>query len=324
MRGRHIIAAALIAVISAGLSTARAQSVPDRPIRMIVPFAAGGLIDQAARLVAQQLSSRSGQTVLVENSAGTGGTVAASAVAQAAPDGRTLLFASSTALTLAPLMVQKVNYDPRRSFTPIAPIAERQVVLVVNPAVPAKTCPELVQHAKDNPGKLHFSSPGTGTVPHFTGELFKMRAGIQITHIPFRGVVPAITSVVTGDVQLTFEALPDLLTHINAGRLRPIAIASIARTDSFPELPTIIECGYPSFVSSIWAGLVAPAGTPPDVVARLNASVNAGLRDPETQAALRHLGFEPVGGRAEDLSAMIGSEVETWASVARAAGISPQ
>ena len=248
---------------------ARAQDkYPNRPIKIIVPTPAGGPVDVAARVVAIYLSTSLGQSVIVDNRPGAGNTIGSKEAARADPDGYTLLYSAVSGLILAPMLQKDAGYDPITSFVPIVAVGSGSLILVVHPSVPAKSVQELVAYAKANPGKLNFSSGGIGVLPHLTGEMFKAAAGIDIVHVPYRGGAPSIQDVVAGNVQMTFESVGVLLPLIRDGRLRALATPSAKRIAELPELPTMIESGYPNMVSTSWTGLLAPVGTPADVIAQ--------------------------------------------------------
>lgn len=316
------ILAALLGVACALTATgerARAESFPSRPIRLIVPFPPGGPVDVMGRLVAQQLSDTVG-TVIVENRPGAGGTIGSRGAAAAAPDGYTLLFGSSTTLAAAPALYKNLGYDPVTSFTPVAMISSVPFALVVAPALPVRSVAELVAYAKAHPGKLNYGAP-TGALPHLTAEMFKTSAGVDIVHIPYKGAANGITDLLAGQVDLTFEPISVLVGHIRDGTLRALAITGGARSAELPDVPTMVECGYPSVVSISWSGVVAPAGTPDAIVSRLNAAVNAGLVTPDMQTALARLGAAPRPGTPAAFAAFIAAETPKWAAVVKAAHI---
>src|SRR5712691_5506904 len=298
-----------------------AQSYPSRPIKMIVPFPPGGA-DVMARLVADRVSAALGQPVIVENRAGGGGgTVGAKAAAAADPDGYTLLFTSPGPITTNAAVYKHLDYDPIRSFAPVAMIAVSPFVLVVNPAVPARSMQELVDYARANPGKLSYASVGHGTFPHLFYELLKQRTGVELLHIPYRGSAPAITDLLAGQVQLYIDNIRNIGSFIAAGRLRALAVTSEARASELPELPTTPESGYAEFLATYWNGVFAPAGTPAAVLDKLSAVINASLGTPEMQASVTKLGMTPKIASPQDFAARIAAEFETWTAVAKAANI---
>jgi len=296
-----------------------AEAYPSRPVKLIVPFPPGGPIDVMARLVAQWLSASVGQMIL-DNRPGAGGTLATKAAAGAAPDGYTLLFGSSTTLAVGPSLYRNIGYDPVKSFTPIALISTVPFVLVATPAMPVSTVGELVAYAKARPGQVNFGAP-TGTLPHLTGEWFKITTGTEIVHIPYRGAATAITDILTGQIDIAFEPTSVLLAHIRDGKVRPLAITGATRSSELPDVPTMIESGLSEFVSVSWTGLVAPAGTPPQVVAKLNQAINDSLGAPDAKASLARLGAEARTGTPQDLAAFIADETARWANVVRLSGL---
>jgi tripartite-type tricarboxylate transporter receptor subunit TctC len=311
-----IVLAALFAVASA-----RAQDYPDRPVKIIVPTPPGGPVDVIARLTANSLQSSLGKAFVVENRPGAGNTIGSKDAAEAAPDGYTLLYSSASGLVIAPLLHPDAGYDPFRSYAPVALVGESSNILVVNPSVPANTVQELVAYAKANPGKVNFSSGGIGVLPHLIGEMFKARAGIDIVHVPYKGGGPSISDVVAGNVQMTFEGTSILLPLIKAGRLRALAVTTPKRIPQLPDVPTMVESGFPNFVSTSWTGLLAPAHTPEPVIAKLNAAINEGLKTPELKAALERLSNEPLGGTPADFTAVIKGDLDKWSPIVNSLGL---
>jgi tripartite-type tricarboxylate transporter receptor subunit TctC len=312
--------AMLAASLALGLAgPAAAQTYPDKPIKLITPFPPGGPVDVMARFVAQQLSTRVGQ-VIVDNRPGAGGTIGAKFAAGAAPDGYTLLLGSSTTLAAANALYKNIGYDPIKSFEPIVLISSVPFALAVSPALPVKSVAELVAYAKAHPGKLNYGAP-TGALPHLTAEMFKMFAGIDIVHIPYKGAANAITDMLSGQIDLAFEPTSVLIPHIEDGKVRGLATTGRTRSAQLPDLPTMIESGYPEFVSVSWSGVVAPAGTPAAIVAKLNAALNDSLNSPDIKATLAKLGADPRGGSPQDFAALIAEETPRWAAVVKAAGV---
>jgi tripartite-type tricarboxylate transporter receptor subunit TctC len=303
---------------------AGAQGYPDRPVKIIVPTVAAGTVDLVTRVMANDLDGRLGQNFFVENRSGAGNTIGSREVAHSEPDGYTLLMSSGSGEVISPLLYKDPGYDALKSFAPIAPYAEGSVILVVNPSLPFHSVADLVAYAKANPGKLNYGSAGTGTVPHLTGELFKMAAGIDIVHVPYRGGALSIRDVIAGNLQLTFEASSPLLPYIAAGQLRPLAVLSERRIPDLPNVPTMSEVGYPSVISASWTGLFAPAGTNPAVVRKLNEAINAGLHGPATDEALARLGNLPLGGKPEDLTNLIVAEIKKWTPIVHTLHMTPQ
>jgi tripartite-type tricarboxylate transporter receptor subunit TctC len=301
-----------------------AQPYPARPIKVIVPTPAGGPVDVIARLVANYLTSAVGQPVVVDNRPGAGNTLGSKEAAQAEPDGYTLLYSSASGLVFAPMLQKNAGYDPMTSYDPIVLVAQSSTILVVHPSVPVKSVQELVAYAKANPGKVNFSSGGIGVLPHLIGEWFKSRAGIDIVHVPYRGGGPSINDLVGGQVQMTFEGTSVLLPLIETGKLRALAVTSAKRLPQLPDVPTMTESGFPGFVSTSWTGLLAPARTPREVIDKLNAQVNEGLKSAELKAALAKVSNEPVGGTPQDFADMIKGDIAKWAPVVKALGLAPQ
>jgi len=304
-----------------GLSAAIAQPYPARPIKMIVPFPPGGPVDVTARIVAQHLPRTLGQTVVVENRAGAAGALGAKAVAGAEPDGYTLLCGNISTLVVLPAVTNNRDYDPGKVFVPIAKVSQNYEVLVVHPAFPAKSVAELVAHAKANPGKLNFGSAGHGNATHLAAELFKLKTGTDIVHIPYKGAAEAVTGVLGGQVHMFFGDIAGVLPLMREGRLRALAVSSEARNPLVPDLPTMIESGVPDYVVLTYIGVVAPAGTPASIIGKLNAAINASLAAPEVMAAFGKLGAEVRPAPPQDFAAFLAAETQKWAAVAKAANI---
>jgi tripartite-type tricarboxylate transporter receptor subunit TctC len=300
---------------------AQAQPYPDRPIRMIVPTPAGGPIDTMARLLGNALATPLGQAVVIDNRGGAGNTLGSRDAAHAEPDGYTLLFSSASGLVISPMLYKSLDYDPVSSFAPIALVSDSPILLVVNPTVPAHSVAELVAYAKANPGKVNFSSGGVGTIPHLTGELFKAKAGINVVHVPYRGGGPSIADVVGGQIQFTFEGMNVLLPLVRDGKLRALAVTAAARNAQLPDVPTMIESGFPDVVASSWTGLLAPAATSPAIVNKLNAATNAALLSDKMKAALTKVVADPLGGSPQDLAARMAEDRQRWGAIIRQAGI---
>jgi tripartite-type tricarboxylate transporter receptor subunit TctC len=307
-----------------GLATsgrALADAYPSRLIKVIVPFAPGGPADTLARIVAARLSAALGQPVILDNRPGAGGTIGARAAAFANPDGYTLIYANTASLVVGPNVYAHPGYDVMSQFAPIALVAVSYNVLVMNPAFPVKSVPELIAYAKTHPGKINFASPGHGTPPHMVGELFKLRAGIDIVHVPYKGTAAALTDIMSGQVEMTFENPSVTVPLVQAGKLKALAVTGEKRNVQLPDVPTMIESGLADFVSMSFTGLLAPARVPSAIVTRLNAEVNAGLRSPEMSATLDKLGLLPRPGSPEAFVAFLVKENLLWASVAKSAGI---
>jgi tripartite-type tricarboxylate transporter receptor subunit TctC len=298
-----------------------AQPYPNRPVKIIVPTPAGGPVDVMARLVAAQISPGLGQSVFIDNRGGAGNTLGSAEAARATPDGYTLLYSSASGLVIAPMLQKNAGYDPLKSYDPVALVAATSIILVVHPSIPAKSVQELIAYAKANPGKINFSSGGIGTLPHLIGEFFKARAGIDVQHVPYRGGGPSIQDVVAGQIQYTFEGISVLLPLIQEGRLRALAATSPKRNPLLPDLPTMIESGFPDFASTSWTGLLAPAGTSPEITGKLNAAVNAALTTAEMKASLAKLAADPLGGPPPELTKIIESDTRLWAPVVKSLNI---
>jgi len=309
--------AAALATHAAAL-TAQAQTYPNRAVKIVVPTPAGGPVDVMARLVANQISPILGQSAFIDNRGGAANTLGSAEVARAAPDGYTLLYSSASGLVIAPMLQRNAGYDPLKSYDPIAIVAATSNILVVHPSVPAKSVAELVAYAKANPGKINFSSGGIGTLPHLIGEYFKAKAGISVVHVPYRGGGPSIQDVVAGNIQYTFEGISVLRPLIEEGRLRALAVTSPKRSPLLPDLPTMIESGFADFQSTSWTGLLAPHGTPADIVAKLNAAVNTALATAEMKSALEKLAGEGLGGSPQELTKVIEADLGKWGPIVKA------
>jgi tripartite-type tricarboxylate transporter receptor subunit TctC len=314
-----------IGLAPAVIATAAAQTYPARLIKIVVPFPAGGPTDVVARLLADKLSPALGQTVIVENRpGGAGGSIGANAVATADPDGYTLLLCPVDVLTQVPLVYKNITYDPIKSFAPIDLLMTSPYVIAVNPAVPVRTVQELATYAKANPGKISFASPGHGTYPHLMGELFKRTTGAEIIHVPYRGVAPAVSDLLAGQVQMYVETITSLLPSIEAGTLRALAVASETRSVYLPEVPTTVESGFPRLQVTFMQGLYAPVGTPASIVEKLNAAANDALKSADIQASLKKLGAEAKGGSVKTFAAVIAATAKTSADLVEAVGIKPE
>jgi len=316
----HLAAgAAALPVVSRVTS---AQIYPSRPARIIVGYAPGGGTDFLARLMGQWLSERLGQQFVVENRPGAAGNIATEAVARAAPDGYTLLMIDPQPAINVTLF-DKLNFDFIRDIAPVAGIIRMPTVVVVNPSVPAKTVPEFIAYAKANPGKLNFASPGNGTGPHLAGELFKAMTGVKMVHVPYRGVAPALTDLLGGQVQVYFITTLASIDYIRAGRLRALAVTTSTRSDTLPDIPTVADFA-PGYEMSAWFGIVAPKNTPAEIVDKLNKDINAGLADPKIKARLADFSGTVLVGSPADFAKLIADETEKWGKVIRAAKVKPE
>ncbi len=310
-----------IALLAIAAGAAAAQDYPTRPIRIIVPSTAGGSVDTLARMVGTNLSQRWSQQIVVDNRSGAGGVIAGELTAKASPDGYTLIMATISAMVTNVSLVRNLPYDPVRDFAPVTLVASQQIVLLVNPAVPAKTVQELIQLAKAKPKQLTFASAGNGSGGHLSGELLKILAGIDITHVPYKGIAPAIVDVISGQVTMTFASIISGTPHIKSGRLRALAVTGAHRSPALPELPTMIESGVRGYESSTWYGLLAPKATPRAIVTKLNREVVAIVNLPDIKAHLLAEGAEPVGNTPEQFGEIIKSDIAKWGKVIRSAGL---
>ena len=298
-----------------------AQEYPARPIRVLVPSTPGGSVDTLARLVALRLGERWAQQVVVDNRAGAGGIIAAEITAKSPPDGYTLIMATVAAMATNVSLSRKLPYDPVRDFAPVTLVASQQLVLLVNPAIAAKSVQDLVRFAKAKPGQLTFASAGNGSGGHLSGELLKILAHIDLTHIPYKGIAPALVDVISGQVAMTFASMISGMPHVRSGKTRALAVTGAHRSPAAPELPTMIESGVPGYESSTWYGLLAPKATPRAVIVKLNRETVAIVNLPEVKSHLLTEGAEPVGNTPEEFGAFIQSEIDKWGKVIRAAGL---
>ena len=298
-----------------------ADVYPAKALRLIVPFPPGGPADALARLVGDKLSASLGKAVVVDNRPGAGGNIGMELGARSAPDGYTLVLAPAGNLTVNPFLYRNVPYDVGRDFAPVTVIAAVPNVLVVHPSVPAKSVAELVRHAKAHPGTLNYSSPGNGSGAHLAGELFKSMTGVDIVHIPFNGIAPAVTAVVGGQVQIMFAGAPSALPQVKAGRLVALVVASPKRIAAAPELPTLAESGLPGFDVTSWYSIVVPSGTPNDIIARLRSEIASALTQPDIQEKLAGLGAEPIGNTPAEFAAMLKVETAKWGKIVKDANI---
>ena len=310
----------LIALVLLCPALAKAEDFPNRNIRLIVPFPAGGPNDLIARTVGQRMSEILKQTIVVENRAGQGGVVGTDMVARSKPDGYTIGIVSAGALAISPSM-EKVAYDTLKDLQPITLVAKVPEMLVVATSVPVNNMKELVALAKAEPGKLNFASSGPGSMPHLAGELFKLTANIQITHVPYRGAAPAMNDLLGQQVQMVFLDLPVLLPQIKAGKIKPIAVGATQRVPSAPDVPTTVEVGMPNLQTENWYGMVAAPNTPPQIVAALNKAAVEAMKDPGVAAKLAPQGATLIGNSPEEFRAFIESEIKKWAKVIKDAGV---
>jgi tripartite-type tricarboxylate transporter receptor subunit TctC len=302
---------------------ASAVDYPVRPIKLVVPYAAGGPTDVLGRLVADYLGRDLKQTVIVENKPGAQGAIGAEAVARADPDGYTLFVAAGSIIVLNPMLYKKLSYDPVKDFRMLALVTDLPVVMEVHPSVPAKTVAEFVAYAKQNPGKLNFGSAGTGGTIHLAGEMFKQMAGIEMTHVPYKGAGPALTDLLSGNIQVMFDSMGTALPPVKAGLLRPLGVSSTQRSPDLPDVPTIAESGYPDYAVSVWYGIVAPSKLPDEIAQKISASLDRGLNDDTFRASLEKIGFPVFRPRsAAAITEFIDADRARWSAVIRAQNIS--
>jgi tripartite-type tricarboxylate transporter receptor subunit TctC len=320
-RRRLLHLAAGAAALPAVSRFAWAQSYPARPVRLVVGFAAGGAVDIVARLMGQWLTKRLGQQFVIENRPGAGNNIATEAVVNAPPDGYTILMVANPNAVNATLY-DKLNFNFVRDIAPVASIIRQPQVMLVNPSFPAKAIPEFIAYAKANPGKINMASAGNGSTPHVSGELFKIMAGVNMVHVPYRGGAPALTDLLGGQVQVFFGAVPPSIEYIRAGKLRALAVTTATRSEALPDIPTVSEF-VPGYEASGWYGIGVPKNTPVEIVDKLNMEINAALADPKMKARLADLGGEVLAGSPADFRKLIADETEKWAKVIKVAGIKP-
>ena len=317
-RRRFLGLAAGVAALSAAPYRAWPQSYPTRPVRMFVGFTPGGPTDIAARLMGQWLSERLGQSFVIENRPGAGSNIATEVVVNSPPDGYTLLIVSTSA-TVSTTFYRNLNFNFLRDIAPVAGIVRVPLVMVLNPSVPAKTVPEFIAYAKANPSRISFGSAGIGGSNHLVGELFKIMAGVDMVHVPYRGIALALNDLLGGQVQVTFASMPSSIAYIRAGKLRALAVTTATRSEVLPDVPTVGEF-VPGYEASSWYGLGAPKATPAEIVDKLNTEVNTALADPKMKARLADLGGTPLLGSPADFGKLIAEETEKWAKVVEFSG----
>ncbi len=316
VRRRFLLLAAAAGALPAASRIARAY--PTRPVRLIVGFPAGGPTDITARLIAQWLSERFGQQFVVDNRPGAGSNIGTEAVVRAPADGHTLLLLGATNAINATLY-EKLNFDFIRDIAPVAGIIRVPLIMEVHPSVPATTVPEFIAYARANAGRINMASGGNGTTLHVSGELFKMMTGLDMLHVPYRGVAPMLTDLIGGQVQVAFDPMPSSIEYVKAGKLRPLAVTTAVRSQALPEIPTVGEF-VPGYEASTWYGVGAPRNTPAEIIDRLNGEINAGLADARLKARLADLGGMALAGSAADFGAFIAEETEKWAKVVKFSG----
>jgi tripartite-type tricarboxylate transporter receptor subunit TctC len=321
---RPLLALAVFGTLLLGGTSARAQDYPAKPIRIVVPFAAGGGGDIVVRLAAQKITERFGYTFAVENRSGAGGNIGTAAVAHASPDGYTLLMANVAPMAINVGLEKNLPYDAAKSFAPIMLLASFPNVLVVHPSLPARSLTDLIALAKASPGKLTYASAGSGSTTQLAAEFLKSAAGLDLVHVPYRGGGPALIGMLAGDVSLYFSSLPAALPYMKNGQLRGLAVTSLQRWDSAPDIPAVAEHGFPGFEAVTWIGIVAPAGTPPPIVEKLNAAFTTIMRDGEIAEKVRTLGAEPLTSTPSEFAAYIQAEIAKWQKVVRAAGLAQE
>jgi tripartite-type tricarboxylate transporter receptor subunit TctC len=309
-----LLAAALFVAIPV-----QAQDYPSRPIKVVVPFPPGALTDLLARMVSGKLQARWGQPVIVENRAGAAGSIGSEFVFRAEPDGHTLLFTPHSPLITSKMLNARQSFDPE-AFVPVAVVTRSTVLLLVNPKVAAENLPQLIARAKASPGRLNYASPGIGSTTHLTNELFNIMAGVQITHVPYQGIGPAMTALLSGEVDMLFDAMGNALPHVRSGKARVLAVATEKRSPVVPEVPTVAEA-LPGFLSTLWTGMAAPPKTPAAIAGRLSAAIAAALQEPDVVKRLSELnGVEAIGSTPEEMARLMKEERERWGNVIRATG----
>ncbi len=306
------------------LPPANAQTYPTRPIKVVVPFPPGGPTDGMARIISERLGAVLGQAIVIENRGGAGGGIGGKFVAEADPDGYTLLMSPGGALTTGPAVNPNIGYDPAKVFAAVGELIETPIIISVTPSLPATSMAEVVSYAKVNPGKLKWGSQGFGTAPHLLAEMFKLEADVNMVHVPYRGTGPLLNAILAEEVQIIADPSTTSLPYIQAGKLRPIAIAGEARDPKLPDVPTVVEAGFPKLQSTFWLAVVAPAGTPRAIIIKLNSAFREALAASQTRARLDTLGAEVTIGTPEDLDQMLAKERAQWTAVVKAANIKPE
>jgi tripartite-type tricarboxylate transporter receptor subunit TctC len=311
----------LLAILSFALAApAAAQGYPLKPIRLICPFTPAGSVDIASRAIANELSKTLGQTVTVENRPGAGGNLGAEAAAHSAPDGYTLFMSTSGIQAINPALYTKMNVDPNKELLPVAPLVSLSNVLVVHPSVKANSVKDVIALAKAEPGKIAYASSGSGTSIHMSAAMFTQMTGVDMIHVPYKGSGPALVDLLAGQVQMMFDNIPSSLPHIKSGKLRALATTGAKRDPALPELPTIAEAGVPGYESGVWFGLMVPAGTPKDVIAKLNTEAVKGAKSPEFVKRMTELGYNIIPGTPEQMQDMIKVEIARWTPIVKSSG----
>lgn len=314
--------AALLAMVTLATGHAAAQDYPNRPVKVIVPFPAGGPTDGMARIISERLSVVLGQSIVIENrGGGAGGSVGAKIVAAAEPDGYTILLTPGGSLTNGPAVHRNIGYDPVKAFTPVALLMTAPLIVTVHPSLPVKTLAELVDYAKSRPGQVIWGSQGFGTGPHLLCEMMNFDTGAKFQHVPYRGTAPGITAILAGEIHTFTDSSTTIFPHIQSGKVRPLAVTTATRIPSLPDVPTVAEAGYPRMQRFFWLGVVAPGGTPAAIVDKLNAALRETLAQPEVRQRMANLGSDVAIGTPEDFRKMLADELAFWTGVARSANI---
>jgi tripartite-type tricarboxylate transporter receptor subunit TctC len=310
----------LACVALATASFVQAQGFPNKPIRLICPFPAGGAVDIASRAIAIELAKSTGQPVTVDNKPGAGGNIGGAEAARSAPDGYTLFMTTSAINAINPALYDKLPFDPNKDLAPVSALVSLNNVLVLHPSVKANSVAELIALAKAEPGKLDYASSGSGTSIHMSGEMFKYIAKVDLLHIPFKGSAPAITALLGGQVMMMFDNVPSALPHIKAGKLHALATTGAKRDPALPDLPTMVEAGVPGYESGVWFGLMVPAGTPKEIIAKLSAESAKATQSPEFIKRMSDLGYIIIGSTPDEMAAMLKVEVSRWGPIVKASG----
>lgn len=311
----------LVMLIAFAATNVHAQVYPSKPIRLLVPFPAGGAVDITARALSAELTRLLGQPVVAENRTGAGGNIAAEAVARSAPDGYTLLMTTSAIMAVNPVLYAKISFDPVKDFAPISVVAAASNVLIVHPSLPATSVAELVALVRANPAKYSYGSSGNGTSTHLAAEMFKMMTGVELLHVPYKGGPPSLIDLVAGQVNMVFELLPTAVPLIRSGKVRALAYAGVRRSPLLAEVPSFAESGLPGYESTVWFGVVAPVGTPASIVARLSAAIAQAVKQPDLGERLTNMGYEVSSTTPEQMSEMVRVEIPRWSRVVKVSGV---
>jgi len=311
----------LLMLIAFAVTSVNAQAYPSKPIRMLVPFPAGGAVDITARALSAELSTLLGQSVVAENRVGAGGNIAAEAAARSAPDGYTLLMTTSAIMAVNPLLYSKISFDPVKDFTPISVVVAASNVLIIHPSLPVTSISDLIALGRADPGKYSYGSSGNGTSTHLAAEMFQMMTGVKLLHVPYKGGPPSLIDLAAGQVNMVFELLPTAVPLIRSGKVRALAYGGPRRSPLLAELPTFAEAGLSGYESTVWFGVVAPTGTPPPIVARLSAAIAQAVKSPDIGARLGKMGYEVFSTTPEQMSEMVRAEIPRWSRVIKAVGI---